>query len=312
MAKPASSRLLIISPVRNEASHIERVVAAVQAQTRPPDLWVVADDGSDDDTAEILERLSGGLPYMRVVRVEQSPQIGADRLALALEARAFNAALATVDLAEFTHLGKLDGDIELPTDYFERLLESFAVNPRLGITGGSIIERRWPAKRWVRVNSPSYHVHGALKLYSRECFAAIGGVEERLGWDTIDETYARMRGFRSLRHPDLVSRHHRPAGSAQGRLRGCARHGQCAYIATYPLWWVLLRSFKVAVKSDPWLLSGVAFFWGWFRSWVRRSERTEDGAFSDFVRRELRARVWHKAVGSPRRARERVVDRGAS
>ena len=29
-------------------------------------------------------------------------------------------------------------------------------------------------------------MRGALKLYSRECFVAIGGIEERLGWDTID------------------------------------------------------------------------------------------------------------------------------
>ena len=49
--------------------------------------------------------------------------------------------------------------------------------------------------RWRPARVPPHHVRGALKLYSRECFEAIGGVQERLGWDTIDEVYARMAAF---------------------------------------------------------------------------------------------------------------------
>ena len=41
---------------------------------------------------------------------------------------------------------------------------------------------------------PGNHVHGAVKCYTRACFETIGGVQERLGWDTIDETYARCTG----------------------------------------------------------------------------------------------------------------------
>src|SRR5688500_5377712 len=82
---------------------------------------------------------------------------------------------------------------------------------------------------------PDYHVHCALKLYTRECFAAIGGMKEGLGWDTIDETYARMNGFRTRSLATVVARHHRPAGSAPGTLRGRARAGRCAYIVRYGL-----------------------------------------------------------------------------
>ena len=58
------------------------------------------------------------------------------------------------------------------------------------------------ARRLASDPVPGYHVRGALKLYSRACFEAIGGIEERLGWDTIDETYARMRGFRTQSFDD--------------------------------------------------------------------------------------------------------------
>jgi poly-beta-1,6-N-acetyl-D-glucosamine synthase len=298
-----AQRLLIVSPVRNDAEHVELVVAAMAAQTRPPDLWLVADDCSEDGTAEIVRRLEGGVPFMRVVEVPAAEAAGRDRLALALEARAFNRALAQVDWSAYTHLGKLDGDITLPRNYFERLLAAFESDARLGLTGGSIVEQRGSGG-WVRIGAPAYHVHGALKLYSRECFEAIGGIQERLGWDTIDETYARMKGFSTLRDPELVASHHRPGGSAQGRLRGSARHGQCAYISRYGIPWVLLRSFKVAARRDPPVLAGIAFLWGFLRSVLRRAPRVDDPAFKAFVRRELRLRL--RAALPPHRAGRRA------
>ena len=127
---------------------------------------------------------------------------------------------------------KLDGDIELKPDYFRELIERFAADPALGLAGG-VLDEPTADGGFRRIQIPRVHVHGALKLYSRECFEAIGGVQERLGWDTIDETYARMRGFTAWSFPDLVSIHHRPLGSADGTVRGHARHGECAYIAHF-------------------------------------------------------------------------------
>ena len=59
-------RILIISPVRNEAAHIERVVRSVAAQELPPARWIVVDDRSDDDTLAILRRLEAEVPFLTV------------------------------------------------------------------------------------------------------------------------------------------------------------------------------------------------------------------------------------------------------
>jgi biofilm PGA synthesis N-glycosyltransferase PgaC len=141
-----------------------------------------------------------------------------------------------------------------------------------------------------------------LKLYSIECLTAIGGIPERLGWDTIDGTYARMRGFDTVAFPDLVCVHHRPLASADGRLRGRARHGECAYIAHYPPLWVAMRSLKVACRP-PVGASGAAFAFGYARARLRRVPRVPDAEYRDFTRRELRARMAQpllRAIGWPR------------
>ncbi len=194
-------RVLIISPVRNEATHVRGVVEAMAAQTRRPDEWIVVDDGSVDGTREILERAADELPFMRVVSAppDQLPT-GADRLAHAAAPRVFNHGLGLG--SAFTYVGKLDGDIELPADYFERLLSRFSDDPQLGIAGGIVVEQR--AGVWlVHGTSNLDHVRGALRLYSRECFEAVGGVREVLGWDGIDVALARMRGYRTQSFPSL-------------------------------------------------------------------------------------------------------------
>ncbi len=283
------ARLLLITPARDEAAHLERTIRAVAAQTRPPDLWLIVDDGSTDATPELLQRLERELPFLEVRQAPpRSPRSDRDGLALAAEAVAFNLALASTDLADFTHVGKLDADVELPPDYFERLLACFEAEPELGVAGGILLERS--SRSWEPTKIPAYHVRGALKLYSRECFKAIGGIEERLGWDTIDETYARMHGYTTRSVAGIAARHHRPVATRGGTLRGRARHGHCAYILRYSTWWVLLRSLKVALQR-PFGLSGIAFLFGYFKAMTKAQPKVEDDRFKHFVRGELRQRA---------------------
>jgi biofilm PGA synthesis N-glycosyltransferase PgaC len=286
-----TQRLLVVSPVRNEAAHIERVALAMAAQTRRPDLWVVIDDRSTDETPQILARLASQLDFMQVLSSPEPQAAPAekDRLAVALEARAFNLALASVPWQTFTHIAKLDGDIELSPRYFELLLAEFERDPELGLAGGTLSERTEDG--WTEERAPSdYHVRGALKCFTRACLESIGGIQERLAWDTIDEVYARMHGFRTRSFAEIDARHHRPWGSADGTLRGRARHGRCVYITHFPLAWVSLRAVKTATES-PQVLSGLAFLGGYLWAGVVRTPQVEDPAFRAFVRRELSVRA---------------------
>ncbi len=283
-------KLLIISPVRNEADHLEVVARSLASQTRPPDAWLLVDDHSDDGTLELARRLAEEIDFISVVQAPEFPLADPkDRLASAAAPRTFNAGLATVDWRSYTHIAKFDGDMELPPNYLERILFEFAIDPKLGMAGGLRTEK--VRDKWrVEMVPTDHHVNGALKCYSRECFEAIGGIQERLGWDTIDETLARMDGYRTRTFTDLVAIHHRPWASADGTLRGRARYGAAAYILQYPTYWVAMRSLKVAT-ARPEGISGIAFFYGYARAAFRRTPRVENPGFKRTIHRETRGRV---------------------
>jgi hypothetical protein len=107
-----------------------------------------------------------------------------------------------------------------------------------------------------------------------------------------------MAGFTTRSLPMLEARHHRAVATRGGALRGRARHGECAYILRYGLPWVLARSFKVATQK-PFVLSGLAFLYGYLRAKVKSQPKVEDEQFKRFVRRELRTRL---SVFQPMRA----------
>jgi poly-beta-1,6-N-acetyl-D-glucosamine synthase len=286
----SAERILIVSPVYNEGEHLDRTARAVAAQDHPAARWVIVDDGSSDNTLEVARYWERELDFVTVLEAPQEVPVGADNLALARPVLAFNLGLEEAGWRDFDFVGKLDGDVELPPDWFSTLLGRFEADPALGLAAGRLSEPG--PKGWKLIPIPPTHIHGAVKLYRRACFEAIGGIPGRLGWDTIDETYARMYGFETVSFPDLVARHHRPWGSADGRLRGRARHGECAWILHYGFGWVALRSLKVA-RVPPVGISGAAFLYGYCRAAVRGVPRVADDDFRRFVRRELRGRMLH-------------------
>jgi poly-beta-1,6-N-acetyl-D-glucosamine synthase len=283
------ARVLLLTTAHNEAHFADALFDGVMSQTRRPDRWIVVDDGSSDGTFEALARRAARADWITLLRREPVDDRIPDRLAVAAVPRSLNQVLAGIDWRAYTHIGKLDADVQLPAGFLEQLLRDFEADPSLGVSGGLLTERH--GRRWRDVTQPPTHAPPPARLYSLECFEASGGFRERLAWDTIDEVYSRMLGYSTRVNADVRVRHLRVQGTADGRLRGRARHGQCAWIAHYPPLFVLLRSTKVAVRCTPWGLSGLAFLWGYVAAALRRVPRVDDAEFRCYVRRELRARI---------------------
>src|SRR5262249_7736550 len=125
-------RYVLVSPCRDEAAFMRRTLDSVAAQSVPPALWIVVDDGSTDATPEILADYAAHLPFLRVVR--RTDRGGRSVGPGVIEA--FYAGVEGVDLDRFDYLCKLDMALDLPPRYFEGLIRRMEAEPRLGSTSG--------------------------------------------------------------------------------------------------------------------------------------------------------------------------------
>ena len=206
------------------------------AQSAPPALWVVVDDGSTDETPAILDEYSRRLPYLRVVRRADrgSRKVGPGVM------EAFYAGLDEVCLEDFDYLCKLDMDLELPVRYFELLMQRMEDNPRIGTTSG----KPWFVHPKSAALAPEICGDemsvGMTKFYRVACFKEIGGFVREVMWDGIDCHRARMLGWiaESVDLEPLRFLHLRPQGAShKGIWTGRVREGFGQYfMGTSPLY----------------------------------------------------------------------------
>jgi poly-beta-1,6-N-acetyl-D-glucosamine synthase len=277
-----SRRYLLISPCRDEAKYLGRTFESVAAQSVPPTLWVVVDDGSADETPAVLQEYAPRLPYVRIVRRSNR---GIRRVGPGV-IEAFCAGLETVRLEDFDYLCKLDMDLDLPPRYFELLMERMESNPRIGTTSGKPWFVHPQSGALVPEICGDEMSVGMTKFYRVECFREIGGFVREVMWDGIDCHRARMLGWiaESADREAIRFIHLRPQGASQkdiwtGRLR--KGFGQY-FMGTSPVYYLAVVIYHL--PAYPALIGSLAMLWGYFSSWLKGLPRYSDLEFRRFLR----------------------------
>ena len=293
-------KLSVVVVFLNEEAFLPTLLRSISSQTRLADELVLVDDGSTDESVLLARAFSSEHPYARVLeRPQRSEQ--ADRLATASELRAFQWAVEQL-VGPYDVVAKLDGDLDLAPDVFERVIAAVEADPKLGIVGTPLSIQQ-PSGRWEPEHSAPWHVRGATKFYRRECYSAISPLPPILGWDTIDEIRAAMHGWRlAIIETEGDSRHLRTTGSYDGRLRGFRRRGVAAWgYGAHPVY-VLLGG-AIRMRQRPFLIGGLTYLWSWLRAALSDAPRAERD-LRVYVRREemrrLRQIISHRIGGFAR------------
>jgi glycosyltransferase involved in cell wall biosynthesis len=270
-----------ITPTRNEAENLTRLAASMAAQTLPPRRWLIVDNGSTDDTVRIARALAREHEWITLLEIpgETRPVRGAPIV------RAFHAGLdvlaETVDVVV-----KLDADVSLDPDHFAAVVRAFELDPKLGITGGVCYERdadgEWRAARVTRD-----HVRGAVRAYRWDCLQAVLPLEERMGWDGVDELKAQVRGWRTRSLSDVSFLHHRTLAAREPTRRMWELQGDMAHFMGYRPYYVVARSLYRSLRGP----SALAMVWGYASAAIARRPRCSDEAAIAQLRRQQSVRA---------------------
>jgi glycosyltransferase involved in cell wall biosynthesis len=284
-------KYVIVMPAYNEEGFIGRAIESIAAQTLLPQRLVIVNDGSTDRTRDLVESYQQTYPWIQLVNNDKKEQ----RAAGSKVVRAFYLGYRQIQ-DNYDFLVKLDADLTLPAQYFERIADHFKADPKLGIAGGTIaIEENG---EWVYENfSDIDHVKGAFKAYRRACFEQIGGLRASIGWDTADELLARFHGWSIQVDPALQVRHYRVLGAETGSVKIRVKVGNGMYRLRYGFFITLISAIKAGYLNKPYGLTGLAVLWGWVQSFVKRDEFIVTDEEGRFIRRFRRERMLEKLSG---------------
>lgn len=209
-------RFSIIIPAHNEEATLAFCLQSLQAQSYPHFEVMVVDDGSSDKTSQIIEAFSFQDSRFRGISLSHSVHSPGEKVV-----KTFYEGLKSIDVREI--ICKFDADIVFPSYYLEKIAQSFEEDRDLGMVSGVVFipvsdveisdklldfssEEGW---RFEAISSRS-HVRGPIKAYRKECFFAMNGLREVLGWDNIDVMLAEKHGFSVKTLPTLWVKHLRP------------------------------------------------------------------------------------------------------
>jgi glycosyltransferase involved in cell wall biosynthesis len=284
---PVARPYVLITAARDAGQSIERTIASVALQTRPPAAWAVVSDGSSDRTDEIVGRHLDQLSWLRLVRIDRSGSAN-----FAAKARALERAYATVVDTPHGAVGNLDADVVVPPEYFERCTGALAEDGALGITGGRVVEVIGGRRRIQR--SAATSVAGAVQCFRRPCWEAVGSGYLPLeggGEDAVAEVLARSAGYTVRCLEDLEVLHDGPVVSGSRSTLGARR---ARGVTNWRLGYHPLFQIAGAVSrlnEPPALLGSVATLAGYGGAAIRRTPRTPPPEVVDRLRREQTTRL---------------------
>jgi len=196
---------VLVTAARNEEDYIERTLKSVVSQTILPKKWIIVCNNCTDNTEKIVSSYSGKYGFIQLKNLK-----GDESRNTAAKVFAINAGLELIKDLNYQFVGNIDADIELESDYFERLIMKFIQYQNLGIAGGWINELQNGITR-ERFGNSEQRVPGSVQMFRRECFEMIGGYMPLRtgGEDSTAEVTARMYGWVVKSFPDLKVLHNR-------------------------------------------------------------------------------------------------------
>ena len=280
-----SPKYVVISPVRDEEAYLRFTIESMLSQTVRPAEWVIVNDGSSDNSASIIDEYAGQYSWIRAIHRQNR----GFRKSGGGVVEAFNDGYRVLHTSDWDFIVKLDGDLTFASDYFERCLDYFQRDARLGIGGGVICYIENGSKRFEPC--PDFHVRGATKIYRRNCWDAIGGFWPAPGWDTMDEVKANMLGWGTRSFPELHLQHHRHTGTAEGIWNGLVKNGRANYVCGYHPLFMLAKCLR-RLPHRPYLVGSLALFYGFVSGYLKQVPQVDDLKTIGFLRRQQLGRLW--------------------
>ena len=282
------NKYIIISPVRNEEKYVGKTIQSVINQSVKPIEWIIVNDGSTDRTRETIEKYMGKYSWMKLINLEDRGFYYPGKGVVEVFYKGFN----IIKTKDWDYIVKLDCDLYLENDYFEKIFQRFQENPRLGIASGCdyLVEKN----SYIREKTQEDHPCGLSKIYRKKCFEDINGLRPIPGWDLVDVLSAQMKGWDTKCFMEYRIIHYRQTGFRnKGIANGRFFVGRLQYKFGYSFIYSLLKGIYKLFER-PYFIGGIGMILGYLYACLRHETKYFDDEMIKFLRKKHREYLLNK------------------
>ncbi|ANF22627.1 glycosyltransferase family 2 protein [Thermococcus piezophilus] len=278
----------LITPIRNEIENMDSLFKNITSQTIQPVIWVIVDGNSTDGSFEYANTLAKKYnhPHKWIYVITQKhyfrnkhPHLN---FALAVwEGYEYAKWIAKKKKIRLEYIGKVDASVNIPPNYFERLLLEFQKDNRLGIASGVqyLIKDGKPIKY---VSTYSYELPDT-RLYRVQCIEDVSGFPITCSPDVVIVLRAINKGWKTKRVENLPFYEYRVGGSKEGLKKGYINKGRAMYYLGYNPVLIVLNVFYYLSKKSK---LGIWMFKGYINSWMFKKQRIPDREIREYFEKE--------------------------
>lgn len=273
------SSYVMVTPVHEEAGQLDDLAATVRAQERRPDLWVIVDGGSTDDTVQRLRRLRARDPWIHAVTLPRTaPGEPRRRAQLVTTGFRYAAELAEAEGLDHRYVVNLDADLRCPPQLVAELIDRCERDRSVGITSCAIQDVADDGRAERRRDVVDGIPRGELRVWRRACVEEVGMLPAPR-WAETTGLRARNRGWLTPVFDDLVVEAAQ-AGVVRHAWQGFVSEGAESWeVGLHPL---LLASQAMAASVQDRDLRGVAMVAGYVEAALSGQRRSRDPELREY------------------------------
>lgn len=252
-------KYVIITAARNEEKYISHTLDSVSKQTILPQKWVIMNDNSTDRTSEIIDKYvikHAWLKKVDLINFKPELKTTGGRVGHIL-----NIAAKQID-TDYDFIVKLDADTSFEPDFFERLLNEFDINEKLGVASGHLVFMGQKE----HVDYKSNITRGAVMVIRKEVFRDTNGFLESKGRgeDRMLSVAARHFGWETRTFPVFFN-HLKPEAKRHSSIHESFNTGFYKGSIPYLFTYFLATQLKY-IKKRPFFFGSVLQICGYFYS----------------------------------------------
>ncbi len=265
---------ILVTAIKNEEKNIESLILSILNQTIKPSLWLIINDGSIDNSKEIIMHYANHINFIFLHNLGGEVRDLTWRYHKIMQ-YGFNLSIkiCAENNISWNYIGVLDGDIVISSNnYFEYLIHKFIENPKYGVLSGKLLS--WNGSEFILEYRKKNKPTGAARLINREVLEKINGYPYIPTADGIILIKSELAGYENFWFEEIIAKQSRLTNSITNNIKLYKEKGFIFHYLGYSILYVLLYSiFKTIIKHNFTYLLIIYYF---ICNKIKKTEQVND------------------------------------